>query len=1320
MLYFDGLQPRGLFLLLDPSDLSIQAVSGNCFEWLGQSASALLGKTLGEFFAAPQVQILHKAVQGAQPLLQINPLTLVYQSPAMCAKFLAIVHHNGQGLVLELEIWRQEPSASQVLQQTMHLSQRLARALDASELLSICVNEWLKTQAFEHIAIYTLHAADEAELLYEKARPGTPALPINLTTPDLPQVRHFFQQVALHWVNHLDYQPVPLCTPASTEIVAEQLDLSGAQLLGLPPELRTHWQQSAQASVLSLALYKDRLLWGLVLASSAKALELSYAQRLLLQQQAQLLSVQLAHLQDLQGWLIDRQQAALHNESETRFQSLFTHNPAAMLLVDPDSGNILRANQTAEKLLGYAQAQLQTMRYVDLQATHWQAAAQAVLVADHPTKQPVEIELQHAQGYSIPAALSTLALKLGGQSVLCVTYQDLTERRQLEASLKVGKGKQSKGKNLLRALQHHQLQLENAQRIARIGSWEYELPEGISHWSEEMFELLDVPRNTATQQLFMRFFQRVHANERVHVLNAFNNATQGGAPGYRCEFRIVRRSGEIRHLHAVGEVFHDLQGQPKTFISTVQDVSHLYEMQQLRQHMLDILENATDLIMSFDRAGNTVYLNQAGRKMLGFGAEKEVSRLGLEAYHDSLVAQQMREHIFPEVLQKGFWQGETLFLTRDGRSIPCSQVLFTTLSSDGTPAFISSIARDIAESQKIQNKLRNSEERLNLSQQIGHVGSWEWDIRSNDLYWSDEIFRIFGLHPQQFVPTYPAFLKRIHPEDRSIVEVAVKTAIDNQTPYCIEHRVVHPNGVERLVLEQGEVHYDAQGAPLRMLGLVQDITERKRFELDLQQAKEAAESASQAKSVFLASMSHELRTPLNAILGYAQLLKRDSSLNPQQRDNLHVIYNSGSYLLELINEILDLSKIEAGHMELLPEPCHLGHLLQDICALFSLRCQEKGIAFKFTARSALPDFLLADEKRLRQILINLLGNAVKFTETGYVHLKLHYRSDAAADILLVLVEDTGVGMNETELKQIFKPFSQAGSNRYKAQGTGLGLAITRKLVNLMHGDLHVLSTPQQGSVFWAELHLARLQHPQPLVTASNATQRINGYQRTDGQSQALQILIVDDILENRQLLVQLLESIGFVCRVAQNGQLALEIAACWQADAILMDLVMPVLDGLEATRCLRQMPNYTQTPIIAVSASAFASHRQDSLDAGCQAHIDKPFSEDLLFSLLRQHLPLQWLFVQDEHKAQAAQNATAETDAVPLPPAALSRLNEFAQSGKIIEIQEYAEELANSGEAYAGVARQLHQYADHLDMKAVRSLLKRQTEAQSAPLELKI
>ncbi len=396
-----------------------------------------------------------------------------------------------------------------------------------------------------------------------------------------------------------------------------------------------------------------------------------------------------------------------------------------------------------------------------------------------------------------------------------------------------------------------------------------------------------------------------------------------------------------------------------------------------------------------------------------------------------------------------------------------------------------------------------------------------------------------------------------------------------------------------------------------------ELKTRRALEESLRAAKTQADAANQAKSAFLANMSHELRTPLNAILGYSQILAAEPSLSPDLKHAVETVRRSGDYLLLLIDDILDLAKIEAGRLELYPAPFAIERFLREMANVFAVRARDKGVQLHYTAGADLPATLVGDEKRLRQICMNLLGNAIKFTERGEVRLEADYRAGS----LHITVTDTGIGIKAEKLGALFRPFEQSGAAKYKQQGTGLGLAIAKQLVEAMNGRIDAASTPGRGSRFSIVAPLA-VTDVRGLPLAEPAGGPITGYRRSDGAQAPLRLLIADDDADNRAVLLSLLSGLGFELSHAQDGHEAESMAMKQRPDLVLMDLIMPRLSGLDATRSIRAQ---TSIPVIAVSARSFREDRAASAAAGCCEHLSKPLDHADLLDALQRRLPLQWL-----------------------------------------------------------------------------------------------
>ena len=699
----------------------------------------------------------------------------------------------------------------------------------------------------------------------------------------------------------------------------------------------------------------------------------------------------------------------------------------------------------------------------------------------------------------------------------------------------------------------------------------------------------------------------------------------------------------------------------------------------------DLVQTANSVIIRWDAQGIIRFINDYGRTFFGYSESEIIGKPVVGTIvpiteSSGRDLQQLMQSIQTEPQQ--YLANENENIRHNGDRVWLAWANKPIWDEAGNLIEILSVATDITIRKQAEQALQESEEKFRSIVENANDIIYILKPDGTFSYASPNWTTILGHTVDEIVNT--PFIPLVHPEHLPACQAAFQKLLTGQDRITgLEYRVQHKDGSWRWHTSNVAVVKDSAGNVTYCVGIARDISDRKAAEVELQKAKEAAEVANRAKSEFLANMSHELRTPLNGILGYAQILKRDKRLTAEQTYGVDTIHQCGEHLLTLINDVLDLSKIEARRLEIYPIEFQLPSFLDAIVNLFKLRSQQKQISFLYETLSELPDIVQGDEQRLRQVLINLLSNAIKFTDQGGVALKvglvhsprpLEYPSNSAvkpqldsdAGILRFQVEDTGIGIAAADLEAIFLPFQQVGDRQRMQEGTGLGLSISRKLVAMMGGELQVRSVPGQGSTFWFEI-------PLQLGVALGAGDRAKLPEVIGYKGPRRRVLVVDERAENRTVLCQLLEPLGFELAEAENGQRCLEMATTFQPDLVFMDLVMPVMDGFEATRQLRRSPDFPNLIIVAASASAFDHDQAFSLNVGCDAFLSKPIQYKQLLDTLHTQLHLEWEYdggaIAPPTATPNDPGAIAPTTLVAPAAAVLAELLQWANMGAVLEIQ---------------------------------------------------
>lgn len=955
--------------------------------------------------------------------------------------------------------------------------------------------------------------------------------------------------------------------------------------------------------------------------------------------------------------------------SEEKFTTIFRTSPDPIAITSLE-GRFLEANNRMLEFLGYLREEIIGHSALDLKL--WVKQEERQHFKDQLETQGClynqEIATRTKSGEIKTILVSAEVCQLQGQAAVILALRDITERVQLEAE-----------RNQLElVLQTAKAKLDDILNSAHSSSivsfrffpdrtWEYEYQ---SSGCETLFGYT-AEEICADKALWM---SQVFAADRDTILYPLFEDILTGR-NRAIEFRFHHKNGSLRWISATYTSRYEQASDCWIVTGVSIDITERklteQSLKESEERLRIALEAAHMGSWDWNIVTNQIIWSESLEQLMGLepgtfdGQVETVNAMIYPADRQRVLAA-----ITHSIEQGNDYDIEFRFVKPDGTirwALSKGKVFY---DQNGQPIRMAGNDIDITDRKLAEAALQQSEARF---QEIAHTINQLFFVRSAStgefIYVSPAYEQIWGRSCESLYQDPRSWIETIHPDDRDRVEAALQTKLQGNS-IRLEYRILRPNSGVRWLSAEVSVIQDATGNPLRFVGLVEDITERKQAELILQQAKEAAEAANLAKSTFLANMSHELRTPLNVILGYAQLLSYDVTLIPEYQDYLRSIHRSGNHLLALINDVLDLSKIEAGRLILDESPFSLFDLLQTLWEMFRLRAELKGVNLNLDLSPNLPQFILADLNKLRQVIINLLNNAVKFTETGTIMLRAtveeHQRECEPESIALhIEVIDTGVGIAPDELSTIFEAFSQGNAGRISTEGTGLGLTISQHFVQLMGGELRASSIQGQGSRFSFWIPVRSVSAPEEMSPVVDRS--LVGV--LPGQPQ-YRVLVVDDQPANRQLLVHFLKKVELDVQEASSGAEAIQHWQNWHPHLIWMDIRMNDMTGYEAVEQIRKLEQpenqpaaqeistsspslplpASPIPIIAITAQADQHDRDRALAAGFTDFITKPFEAGKIFRQLTLHLGLQYRYL-DPVSPDELESVTHQKQ--PLQPAAL-------------------------------------------------------------------
>ncbi len=971
-------------------------------------------------------------------------------------------------------------------------------------------------------------------------------------------------------------------------------------------------------------------------------------------------------------------------EQQVYLRTILDTVMVGVMIIDADSGEILDINTAGSELIGLPPEEI---RGQDGRAFICPAETEAGPGTDQARLSGQGEQVLRSTRGDLAVHTSVVPMTLGNRQVRLETFLDISDRKEAEWKLQ-----ESETRYRL---------------IADYGyNWEvFRDKQGTLVYSNNGIERFLGYTRAEYLAGVVDFITLTHPEDQKKALQNFLD-TMSGRPTQPYQSRMIARDGSIVHVECAAQAALQENGEFSGYRVSVRDITHQKQAEEQLLKFRRAIEASSAMVVVTDWEGTIEYVNPRFTEITGY-TQEEIRGCNPRLLKSGVHPPDFYLEMWKKIISGGIWQGEICNRKKNGDLYWEQMSISSITDENGWITDYVAVKEDITEQRLAAETLRLSQEQLEMAIHAGRLGMWDYNLVTGTVYINDVYKTTLGYGADEDLGEgIGIWTALIHPADLGPITAIIQEHLAGERDaYRAEYRLRCKDGRYKWVMDTGNIiDWDERGNPMRMIGVCLDIDDQFRLRDALLEAKEAAESANRAKSMFLANMSHEIRTPMNAILGFSHILEQDATLSREQLEKIRTISRSGNHLLALINDILDISKIEAGRTSLNHAPFCLHDLLSELEVMFGERCEAKGLRLVVDRDGTVPSHVIADESKLRQVFVNLIGNAIKFTKTGGIAIRVRTETvpeqgdDGERNLRLqVEVEDSGVGIPTADFERIFDAFRQAGKGA-AAGGTGLGLTISRRLIEMMDGRLTVKSEVGQGSCFRFDLRIAAVEG-EP-VPAKVETRRVIGLIAGE---EPCRVLVADDVPVNRIVLCELLEPVGFAVREAVNGAEAVRICREWAPHVVFMDMRMPVMDGYEATRAIRDDDGGREVPVIAVTASAFKDAEAEIFEAGVSVYLRKPFRPEELYEILQKTVGVRYIYADETVRPQEDEAGAVTRESIAALPADLVEvMRDSVAEGDMSRLMELIDEAAVID---AGAARGLTALANRFAYDQLDNLL---------------